>query len=288
MNGFKFLLNLGVSLSWIGLIPSQFPLINTLANYSVDGQSPISFTVPALSTANAPQLYNQIFFETETMSPGQHELIVTYQGNAGAAPLALDDFVVQNASATSALSSTIVPSASSVTSSSVPSSSSSNSMSNLGSTKSPPAGIITGVVVGVTVLVLLLLLYIVRRNNRRAQSLKENLNTNPEHFNLSPQNVNYTSEVPSLIPQSFSSKFSTRRETADVSRPTPSRRSLLGRAEIDLTNPAIRNTETISLSQPSTSAQGSDLELLQHADSGVRMPHTQGNRVELPPVYTSG
>ena len=285
MNECKFLLDLGVSLSWFGFIPSNFSLTPTSAIYSVDGQTPISFFVPALGSANALPLYNQVLFKTESLSLGQHELIVTYQGNSGTAPLALDDFVVQNASATSALSSTIVPSASSVTSSSVPSSSSSNSMSNLGSMKSPPVGIIAGVVGGVIVLVLLLLLYIVRRNNRRAQSLKENLNTNPEHFNLSPQNVNYTSEVPSLIPQSFSSKFSPRRETADVSRPTP---SLLGRAEIDLTNPAIRNTETISLSQPSTSAQGSDLELLQHADSGVRMPHTQGNRVELPPVYTSG
>ena len=211
MNGFKFLLNLGVSLSWIGLIPSQFPLINTSANYSVDGQSPISFIVPALSTANAPQLYNQIFFETETMSPGQHELIVTYQGNAGTAPLALDDFVVQNASA------------------SVPS-----STSNLGSTKSPPAGIITGVVVGVTVLVLLLLLYIVRcrRNNRRAQ----NLNTKPEHYNLSNQNHTPGSDVPFLVPQSLSSQFSPGREPANV----PSSASPpVGGPGIDPTNPAI-------------------------------------------------
>ena len=213
MNGFKFLLNLGVSLSWIGLIPSQFPLINTSANYSVDGQSPISFIVPALVALDALPLYNQIFFKTETMSPGQHELIVTYLGTAGLAPLALNAFVVQNASA---------------------------AFSSVPSTKSPPAGIIAGVVVGVTVLVLLLLLYIVRRrsNNRRAQ----NLNTKPEHYNLSHQNHTSGSDVPSLVPQSLSSQFSLRREPVIVPRSTS---PPVGGAETDPTNPAVR-----MLSQP--------------------------------------
>ena len=286
MKEFKFLLDLGVSVSWFGIIPFNFTLTPTSAIYSVDDQTPISFFVPDFTGTQSVALYNQVFFKTETLSPGQHELIVTYQGNSGTAPLALDYFVVQNASATSALTNTSVPNATSATSSSVPSSSSSNSTSNLGSMKSPPVGIIAGVVGGVIVLVLLLLLYIGRRNNRRTQSgLKEN--TNPEQFNLSPHN--YTSEVPSLIPLSFSSKFSPRREPANVPRPTPLP-GPVGGAEIDPTtsNPAIRNTETIQLTQSSTSAQGGDLELLQHADSGVRMPHAQGNRVELPPVYTSG
>ena len=61
-------------------------------------------------------------------------------------------------------------------------------------------------------------------------------------------------------------------------------------AQIDIIKPAIRNTETIPSMQPSTSAQlaseGGDL-VLQHADSGVHMPHAQGNLVELPPAYTS-
>ena len=273
MNGLNFLLDLGVSLSWFGIIPFNFSLTPTSAIYSVDGQTPISFFVPALSSANALPLYNQVFFKTETLSPGQHKLIVTYQGNSGTAPLELDYFVVQNASATSALSSTSVPSATSATSSSVLSSSSSNSTSNLGSMKSPPAGIIAGVVGGVIVLVLFLLLYIGRRNDWRTRSLK------------SPQY--YTSEVPSLIPLSFSSKFSPRREPVNVPRATPLP-GPVGGAEIDPTNPAIRNTETIPLTQPSTSAQGGNLELSHHADSGVRMPHAEGNRDELPPVYTSG
>ena len=212
------------------------------------------------------------------LSPEQHELIVTYQGNSGTAPLVLANFVVQNALATSQTALTSVPGATSATSSSVPSSNS----SNLGSKKSPLVGIIVGVVGGVIVLFFLvpLLLYIGRHNNRKKS------NTIPEPFNQ-----NFTSEAPSLTPQFFSSKFSRKRGPANTpgsSRPTLS--PVIG-APVDLIKPAIRNTETIPLMQPSTSAQlaneGGDL-VLQHADSGVRMPPAQGHLVELPPVYTSG
>ena len=179
MNGFKVLLGLGVSLSWLGFIPSNSPLISTSAIYSIDNQTPISFFVPALSDAKALRLYNQVFFKTDTLSPGQHELMVTYQGNFGTAPLALDYFVVQNASATSTLTS--VPGATSATSSSVPSSSSSNSTSNMGSEKSPPVAIIVGVIGGVIVLVLLvLLLRSIRGSNSRKALLVDWTRTGPE------------------------------------------------------------------------------------------------------------
>ena len=282
-------MSLGVSLSWLGFVPPNFSLNSTSAIYSIDGQTPIPFFVPALSAANALPLYNQVFFKTETLSPGQHELIVTYQGNSGTAPLALDSFVVQNASAsrvqnastTSTLTS--VSSATSATSSSVPSSSPSHSTSTtLGSRKLPLVAIITGVVGGAIVLVLLLLLCIARRNNRRAQISKANLDTKPEPFNL------YNSEIPPLAPQCFSNKLTRKRASSKNpgrSRPTPLPEIW---AQIDSINSAIHNTETISLMQVSTKAQVDDLEVLQHADSGVRMPLAEGNLVELPPIYTSG
>ena len=279
-----FILGLGVSLSWLGFIPSNSSLIPSSGIYSIDGQNPISFFVPASGASDALSLYNQVLFKTETLSPGQHKLVVTYQGNSETAPLALDAFIVQNATSLSP----------STTSSSIPSSSSSNSASNLGSKKSPRAGLIAGVVVGVVLLVLLLLFFIARRNNRRSQNLKESLETNPEPFTLPRQT--YASKVPALqvTPPSpaISGKFTRRRESAyapGLSRLSP----VIGR-RIDPTYSGIRNTETIPLPvQPSTSAQrGGDVEFLQHADSGVRMPmpRAQGKnvRVELPPVYTSG
>jgi hypothetical protein len=289
---------LGVSLSWVGFVPSNFSLTPSSGIYSIDGQTPISFFVPAWVSANnatgsiiALSLYNQVFFKTETLSPGQHKLVVTYQGNSQTAPLALDYFIVQNATASSTTSSIVQ----------VPSSSSSNATSNLGSKKSPRIGIIVGVVGGAIVLVLVLLLYIRRRNNRRAQTLNEN--SNPEPFPLLhnwSQN-HYTSELPSLTHwQPFSTKFSRRRESANAPvtvnasgsgssslRPTPP--PVIG-TRINPTNSAIRNTETIPVLQPSSSARAGNLEFLQHADSsGVRLPHAQaeGNLDELPPVYTS-
>ena len=280
MNAFKFLLGLGVSLSWLGFVPSNFSLTPTSAIYSIDGQTPISFFVPALGNASALPLYNQVLFKTETLSPGQHELIVTYQGNSATAPLALDAFIVQNATSS--------PSASP---SSVPSSSSSNLASNLGSKKSPLEGIIVGVVGGAIILLVLLLLLYLRRRNSRQRRTQEHSSPELEPFTLLPQAdtpQNYTSEVPSLTPQPFSSKFSQRREPANatqagMSRPTPPQALVIGTG-INPISPAFR------FMNPSTSAQGGDLGFLHHADRDVHMPHAQaeGNLDELPPVYTKG
>jgi hypothetical protein len=275
------LLGLGVSLSWLGLVrvPSDFSLTPSSGIYSIDGQTPIPFLVPALSGSSSEALYNEVFFKTETLSPGQHEIIVIYQGNSGTAPLALDALIVQNATSSSS------------TSSFVPLSSSTNSKSSLGSKKSPPVGIIVGVVGRAIVLVLLLLLYIRRRNNRRAQKLKENSSVEP--FTLLPISPrNYTPEVPSLTPQPFSSKFS-RGEYANApasgsSRPTPPPVPVIG-AGINPISSAIRDIPLMPV-KPSTSAQGGNLGFLRHANSGVRtgMPHAEGNLVELPPSANSG
>ena len=264
MNGCKFLLGLGISLLWLGFAPSNSSFAPASAIYSLDGQSSIPFIVPGVSAADLDaSLYNQVFFQTGTLSRGQHELIVTYQGNNGTAPLALDAFIVQNATSSTATSAlTSAPGTSSSDSWGIPS----NSTSNLGLNPTI-VGIIAGVVSVVLVLALFLLLYIVRCR-RKAQKLKR-----LEPFIMSPQNY---------IPPSFSSKFSRNRELADApdtSIPTPP--PVIGARA----NPAIRNPETKQL-LPSTSAQDGDLGFLQHADSGVRMPNAQGNLAEFPPAYT--
>jgi len=317
------LLVLGVSLTWLGFVPSNFSLTPSSAIYYIDGQ-PVSFFVPALSTAGALPLYNQVLFQTGQLSAGQHKLIVTHQGNSGTAPLALDYFVVQNAmspSATSALAS-----ATSTISSSVPSGSSSDSTSNLGSKKSPPVGIIVGVVCGVTVvLLLLLLLYIRRRKHRRALELSENSysasdSSDAVHPFTSSQPQSYTSESQSLIPQTLANKFSQRGEPTDTPStfnnmrptspptdggrmpvltpsqihsssplvPTTSPLSYLSGAKTNSVSHATQHTEIMPLVQLSAFAQSSDPNFLQHEDSGIRMPPlAQDSRVEVPPVYTT-
>lgn len=306
MNGFKFLLDLGVSLTWFALIPPKFSSNPGSATYSIDGQTPIFFSVPG---SNSYPIYNQVLFKTKTLSYGRHELIVTFQGSSDTAPLALDSFVVQNGT-----------------------SNSSNSVST-GNDKLPVAGIVVGVVSGVFVFVLLLLLYIRRRNNRGAQKLKEN--PNPEPFTLRPQDYTpeaisltprpskispnrepastnvpgtntsevlsrnprsfssttsqsrepatnapdtHTSEVlSSRIPRSFSSKTSRSRESAsNAPQAGPSRHHDTSPPVTEAADFPIRNTESM---QPSTSTSTQDDDLvLQHTDSGVRTP-------ELPPAY---
>ena len=199
----------------------------------------------------------------------------------------------QVASVTSPLVTTVVTvvGLSSSTPSPQPTQSTSTSFSTTSSSeKSPRVGIILGVVVGAIVLVLLLFLYIRRRINRRAQELNEN--SNPKPFLLLPKPTLNLTSVPSFIPQLFSSKFSRRRESANAlttasgsgsSRPTS---CPVSGVRIDPINSAIQNTKTIGALQPSTTAQGGDPEFLQHARSGVRMPHAEGNLEELPPAYT--
>ena len=201
---------------------------------------------------------------------------------------------VQVAAVTSPLVTTVVTlvDLSSSTSSPQPTPSTLTSSSTTSSSeKSPLVGIIVGVVVGAIVLVLLLFLYIRRRiNHRRAQELNEN--SNPKPFLLLPNPTLNLTSVPSFIPQLFSSKFSRRRESANAlttasgsgsSRPTS---SPVSGVRIDPINSAIQNKKTIHALQPSTTAQGGDPEFLQHARSGVRMPHAEGNLDELPPAYT--
>ncbi|KAF8808416.1 hypothetical protein BYT27DRAFT_7096793 [Phlegmacium glaucopus] len=156
----------GVDASFIGYLPANFPLIASTATYSVDGQAPINFSVPI----GAPRLYNQILFQIGHMSLAQHKLVVTYQGNSGTAPLAIDYFVVSVSPVLAGVPGTTAIASTAIASTGVPSSSSDpNIPSNIGigPKKSPPVGIIVGVVVGVTVPLLLLLLLYIRRCNKQ-------------------------------------------------------------------------------------------------------------------------
>ena len=82
---------LGVSVSFVALLPPKFPATTSSATYSIDDQSPVSFLVPN----GIPELYNQVLFQTGQLSAGQHKLVVTHNGNSGTAPLALDHLVVR-------------------------------------------------------------------------------------------------------------------------------------------------------------------------------------------------
>ena len=87
MNEFKFLLSLGISLSWLGYIPSNFSLTSTSAIYSIDNQTTISFFVPALSAANAPTLLDQVFSPRRRCLPNNTNSLLRIKATLGQRPL---------------------------------------------------------------------------------------------------------------------------------------------------------------------------------------------------------
>ncbi|KAF9478490.1 hypothetical protein BDN70DRAFT_836032 [Pholiota conissans] len=97
----------GVSLSWYGFIPTEYPHAATTATYSVDGKTPVGFLLNGLP-ASSGTVYNQKFFQTEKLAQGNHQIVVLFQGNGQTTPLTLDYLMVQNGTAGS--NSTTAPS----------------------------------------------------------------------------------------------------------------------------------------------------------------------------------
>ncbi|KAF8811562.1 hypothetical protein BYT27DRAFT_7133907 [Phlegmacium glaucopus] len=208
----------GVSLSWLGFTPAGFPPNSSSATYSIDGQTPTPFLVPALSSSTALELYNRILFVTAKLSPGHHTLVVTHQGNSSTAPLAFDYFVVQDGPSTSTSSSSNAPSHTTI-SSSTPASSS--------TTTNHTGAIVGGVIGGLVVLLLLLFLFLFirRRNNRRALNNSDVPSYIVDPFIVAPSDLHptstllsqpYTSNAQSPTPPTTSGKFTHRSSPSDA------------------------------------------------------------------------
>ena len=310
---------LGTSISWVGYTQPLSVGTPTSSTYSIDGQTPISFPVPASPDSNT--YFNQILFQAGQLSSGQHKLVVTYTGNSTTAPLVLNYFVQEGA-------------ASSTSSSNAPTStSSSSSTSNVGSSSSSttidrkPTGAIIGGVIGGLVLISLLLglFFIRRRNNRRVQTLSEKSyidtplevvdpfialpSTHPTSTFL-PKN--HASNGQSLPSQSISSKFTQRGQPSDLAStssgggispltplrpqlsspmlisPPSSRLHLAGSQTNVIDGTMTKAREAATQRSPSPRLGGGNARFLRHEDSGVRMPLSEEGVVELPPFYTPG
>ncbi|KAF9037559.1 hypothetical protein BJ165DRAFT_1353349, partial [Panaeolus papilionaceus] len=87
----------GVSLTWFGFVPGDFPHGSSAGTYVIDGGTPQAFGLRGLPGGGDPmEQYNQVFFQTPTLSPGQHRLEVTFRGDDTVTPLSLDYLIVQN------------------------------------------------------------------------------------------------------------------------------------------------------------------------------------------------
>ncbi|KAF8157835.1 hypothetical protein B0H34DRAFT_706329 [Crassisporium funariophilum] len=148
---------IGDSLTWYGLLPQEIAgLPQSTATYSIDGQAPVTFPVKNFPNGSATQFLQKLF-DTPTLSPGRHNLLVTHQGNHLTTPLYLDQIVIQNATSSSS-SSAPITSGSSVTSpTSAISGVSSSSPAHI-SNKAVPVGAIVGGVLGGLALIICLVI----------------------------------------------------------------------------------------------------------------------------------
>jgi hypothetical protein len=147
----------GVSLSWYGFIPTEWPHAATTSTYSVDGETPVNFLLQGLP-ANSGTVYNQKFFETKQYAQGNHQIVVLFKGNNTTTPLTLDYLVIQNGTTPQ-----------NTTTSSPPA----NSL-NQNKAKSNTGAIVGGVVGGLVLIVLAVLGFLyIRRRERRVLSLDE-------------------------------------------------------------------------------------------------------------------
>ncbi|PPQ97527.1 hypothetical protein CVT26_006530 [Gymnopilus dilepis] len=95
----------GTSLSWYGFIPTELPHEQATASYTIDGGQPTTFLLKGLPQNAGTTVYNQKFFQTPSLSDGDHKLVVTYLGSGKVTPLTLDYLIVQQGSQSSSSSS---------------------------------------------------------------------------------------------------------------------------------------------------------------------------------------
>ena len=257
-----------------GIVPNGFPLNNSSATYTIDGQPPITFVVPALTSTALASLFNQILFQTGNLSTGNHKLVVTYQGNSETAPLAINYFLVQDAPSPSTSSTSGGTTTTGTTTtgtatsfSSVPTGTSYNSTSSQGSTskKSPIAAIVGGVSGGL-ILLLLFMFLILRRKHRKAQR-------------LSDADASHEIVQPFTLPPSHSTSQIAGSKSVSVLAPTPLRNRLPA-------SPAtIPEAEAARLESGPPEPRG-DARFLRYEDSGVRIAPVEEDIVAFPPLYT--
>lgn len=91
--------SLGTSARLYGVWQNAWSNGQAQAAYSIDGQSPQFFVIPAIPPAYTNLFIRDLLFETPELIPGPHTLEVTAPTTTGGRPLAIGNFVIQNAPA---------------------------------------------------------------------------------------------------------------------------------------------------------------------------------------------
>ncbi|KAF6761830.1 hypothetical protein DFP72DRAFT_842664 [Ephemerocybe angulata] len=86
----------GTSVTWMGTIPSSLPHASSEGTYSIDGGTPVRYTIPGLPDSDSADQFNYVFFKTDPVPLGDHELVVTHEGTESSTPLVLGNLLVEN------------------------------------------------------------------------------------------------------------------------------------------------------------------------------------------------
>ena len=178
-------LSLGVTLSWYGFIPKELPLSPSSGTYSIDGGTPVNFSLKGIPP-NTATTYNQKFFETAQLSATSHTLQVVYYGN-NSTPLTLTDLIIQNGTLLSTTTTTTSVSSLATSTPSTPSTATGVAVQGKSSTSFGP---IVGSVVGGLALILFTVLgfFFLRRRQKRVAQEKD-LMSMPKPFEYSPSSI---------------------------------------------------------------------------------------------------
>lgn len=317
---------LGVSISWWGYSPGEFPGNSTTATWQVDDDPVQTFIVRGHGDGGTS--YNIKFFETPSYSYGSHRLTVIHKGNGQLTPLNLVTLLVQNGT--------------------VPGSGVAKPDDSPTTRSTPTAAIVGGAVAGGLVLVIAILLFVMfRRRKKSKKSRKEPEVVDPiapepfiynptppilpsTNMSVSPDNLSSARGKHSLAPQrpptilTYSgnnrptpvgsyggeevqsveySADSTSQSVPYSQRGHSPRRPLKAQeaeAESRAPSPSTRIPQplhsggTLSDSYPSPTPGGGvpisgPARIVVHQDSGVRLQRpTEVPVIDIPPQYTPG
>ncbi|KAF9481067.1 hypothetical protein BDN70DRAFT_876804 [Pholiota conissans] len=91
----------GVSFKWYGFYDATFPFAVSSASYSIDGATPVNFSLNGISAQQTSVQFSQVFFTSPTLSSGTHKVEVVYNGDTKSTPLTVQVVVVQNRTSSS-------------------------------------------------------------------------------------------------------------------------------------------------------------------------------------------
>lgn len=136
----------GTGLDWYGLTPVEMPHGASRSTYSLDGESPVEFTVRGLGDGVDVTQYNRRLFSTPDRPYGIHNITVEHLGHE--TPLTLGNLIIRDSTSPASQTQTINVLATPTSTSTSSDSASSGSLGSSGVSPGTVAGAVIGVLLG--------------------------------------------------------------------------------------------------------------------------------------------